>query len=403
VALDQRQILTDMLTALIKTKNKVSNILDIVRIDQQGDEQFLASSHHAASSTASFPSVAERTLDRYGEDGASSKKLEEGTKLECFGCGGPHTWSKSFRGTYKILCPNANQPGVADRAKLNIRDFQVRKKRCLKEFRKRQNVNTINWEDIPPQRREVILQQQRLLMSVVMADTTSVASSLVSPTRGSTAHNCPNVALHQEAVVLATEPSKPPIPITIHSPMAHVTLQTGCCDKTKDCPGLCCVFDSGVALNTANYHFMEAVIRQYPHIVKQMYLPNDYAAIVLSGIVSSKADGPITTELVSVGFELHLPYHTKDGSNTSLLVAAGPDVAVNVILGLPFIKAKGMIADFVDNVARQNIFAALHSPSTSNAQRSPSLPSRTPSLHVCQRKQQEGYLHPWTFERLLGQ
>jgi hypothetical protein len=58
---------------------------------------------------------------------------------------------------------------------------------------------------------------------------------------------------------------------------------------------------------------------------------------------------PITTKL-SVGFELHLPYVTKDGNETFLLVAAGPDVAVNLILGLPFIKETGMIADFIDNV-----------------------------------------------------
>jgi hypothetical protein len=340
-----------MLTALIKTKNKVSNILDIVRVDQQGGEQFLLSSHHAASSMASFPSVAERTLDQYSKDGASSKKSEEGTMLDCFGCGGPHAWSKRIRGTYKILCPNANQPGVADRAKLNIRDFQARKKCRLKEFRKCKNVNTINWEDIPLQRREVILQQQQSLMLVVTADTTSVASSLTSPNCGSMACNCSNIVLHQDAVVLTTEPSKPPILITIHSLMAHVTLQTGCCDETKDFPGLCCIFNSGAALNRANYRFMEAVITQYPHIVKQIYIPNDYAAIILSSIVSSKVDGPITTEL-SMGFKLHLPYHTKDGSTTSLLVVAGPDVAVNVILGLPFIKATGMIANSVDNVCK---------------------------------------------------
>ncbi len=206
-------------------------------------------------------------------------------------------------------------------------------------------MNTINWEDILPQRHEVILQQQQSLMSVV----TSMASSLMSPTCSSMALKCNNIVLHQDAVVLTKESSKPPILITIHSLMANVTLQTGCCDETRDCPGLHCVFNSGAALNTANYHFMEAVIRQYPHIVKQIYLPDVFAAIVLSGIVSSEADGPITTEL-SMGFKLHLPYHTKDGSNTSLLVTAGPDVAVNVILGLPFIKATGMIADIVDNI-----------------------------------------------------
>ena len=79
-------------------------------------------------------------------------------------------------------------------------------------------------------------------------------------------------------------------------------------------------------------------------------MPAEYAAIVLSGIVNSSNDEPITTEL-PVGFEIHLPYLTKDGSKT-FLVAAGPDVAVNLILGLPFIKATGMIGDFVDNVCQ---------------------------------------------------
>jgi hypothetical protein len=106
---------------------------------------------------------------------------------------------------------------------------------------------------------------------------------------------------------------------------------------------------SGAALSTANFHFMEAVIRRFPHILKRIYLPEDYAAIVLSRIVNTPDLAPVTTEL-TVGFEVHLPYFTKDGNSTSLMVAAGSDVAVNVVLGLPFIKATGMVADFVDNV-----------------------------------------------------
>ena len=133
--------------------------------------------------------------------------------------------------------------------------------------------------------------------------------------------------------------------------MARITLATGTANKEKDCPNLRCVFDTGAALSTANFHFMEAIVRQFPHILKRIYMPADYAAIVLSGIVTSSNDEPITTEL-PVGFEIHLPYLTKDGSETSLLVAAGPDVAVNLILGLPFIKATGMIGDFVDNVCQ---------------------------------------------------
>jgi len=133
--------------------------------------------------------------------------------------------------------------------------------------------------------------------------------------------------------------------------MAHITLATGSPNEEKDCPNLRCVFDTGAALSTANLHFMEAVVRQFPHILKRIYMPVEYAAIVLSGIVTSPNNKPVTTEL-PVGFEIHLPYLTKDGSETSLLVAAGPDVAVNLILGLPFIKATGMIGDFVDNVCQ---------------------------------------------------
>jgi hypothetical protein len=90
---------------------------------------------------------------------------------------------------------------------------------------------------------------------------------------------------------------------------------------------------------------MEVLVWQYPHILKPIDLPEDYAAIIPSGIITSPTKAPITTKL-SVGFELHLPYITE----TSLLVAAGPDIAVNLIFGLLFIKATGMIANFIDIV-----------------------------------------------------
>ena len=83
------------------------------------------------------------------------------------------------------------------------------------------------------------------------------------------------------------------------------------------------MLNSDASLSTANFHYMEAVVRQYPHILKVVYLPEDYALIVLSGIVTSSDAAPITTEL-SVRFEIHLPYLTKDGNETSLLVAALP-------------------------------------------------------------------------------
>ena len=206
----------------------------------------------------------------------------------------------------------------------------------------------MNWEDIPEKRREVLLGQQHAHLNV--PDTSSISTISGATPNGSVIRRI-NITLLQDVVVLSTQSSKPQIPIAIHSPMPHLSLQTGTAKGQRDCPALRCMLDTGASLSTANFHYMEAVVRRYPHILKAIYLPDDYAAIVLSGIVTSLSEALITTEL-PVGFELHLPYVTKDGNETSLLVAAGPNVAVNLILGLPFIKATGMIVDLIDNVCQ---------------------------------------------------
>jgi hypothetical protein len=80
-----------------------------------------------------------------------------------------------------------------------------------------------------------------------------------------------------------------------------------------------------------------------------MYTPDDYAPIVLSGVIQSNQES-VTTKL-EVRFLFHLPYRTWEGDTSSLMVATGPNVSVNTILGLPFMKATGMILDLVDKVA----------------------------------------------------
>jgi hypothetical protein len=54
---------------------------------------------------------------------------------------------------------------------------------------------------------------------------------------------------------------------------------------------------------------------------------------------------------LEVGFQFHLPYKTKEGDDLSLMIATGPNVSVNTILGLPFMLGTGMILDLVDNLA----------------------------------------------------
>ncbi len=79
--------------------------------------------------------------------------------------------------------------------------------------------------------------------------------------------------------------------------------------EKQDSPSLKCVFNLGAALSTTNFDFIAAVVCQYPHILKKIYLPKDYAAIALSSIVTCDGAEPVTTEH-TIGFDihLHLPY-----------------------------------------------------------------------------------------------
>jgi hypothetical protein len=114
-------------------------------VDQRGGKQLHLSQSHANAS------LAKMTLQQYGDDATQASFESKGTasKPECFGCGGPHPWSKLTHSKYTIDCPNANEPGIWDKAELNIRNYQARKKKNLRNNKKRRNLNMVNWEDIP--------------------------------------------------------------------------------------------------------------------------------------------------------------------------------------------------------------------------------------------------------------
>ena len=108
--------------------------------------------------------------------------------------------------------------------------------------------------------------------------------------------------------------------------------------------------DKCTALSTGSFQFYASVAKRFPHCVAKVFAPKDYAPIVLSGIVQTSEHATVTTEL-EVGWQFHLLYKTKGGDNASFVIATGPHVSVNTILGPPFIQATGMIIDFVGSVA----------------------------------------------------
>ncbi len=248
----QRMILVEMLNVLIKAEHDVMNIRDIVRTEQLDGEQF-----HFSPSPAN-PSVAEKTLQQYSGETTPGSEGKGGYTPECFGCGEPHPWSKLVNGKYIVICPHANEPGIKEKAELNIKKIQNGKKKNARTNKKHHNLNTVNWEDIPEKRREVLLGQQRAQLGT--PDTSSVSTISGATPNGSVIRHS-NITLLQDVVVLSTQSSKPQIPIAIHSPMPHLSLQTGTAKDERDCPALCCMLDTGESLSTANFHYMEAVVR----------------------------------------------------------------------------------------------------------------------------------------------
>jgi hypothetical protein len=181
-AITQNTLLTDMLNALIKAKVSVSNILEVVGV-ARGSKQIHVGTHLGAT-TLSFPSVAEQTITRYtrGNDSTKGSGTTAGSFIErkCWGCGLPHPWSKKEKGKFVIICPNADKPGIRKHATAQIKEYQERKWRKHARGAKRRNIHTLNWEDIPTERRVVLLQQHHA-GPVVTTDGGSIASSSLEP------------------------------------------------------------------------------------------------------------------------------------------------------------------------------------------------------------------------------
>jgi hypothetical protein len=92
-----------------------------------------------------------------------------------------------------------------------------------------------------------------------------------------------------------------------------------------------------------------------------------------------------TTEL-EVGFLFHLPYRTWEGDSASLMIATGPNVSVNTIIGLPFMKATAMILNLVGKAVDCKYHDCSLSPVdfcwTSNRVPVMDKPSSTPANHA---------------------
>ena len=292
-----------------------------------------------------YPSVAERTLSRYKEgDGnnrseSPTKRRRRGGMCTCFGCGGPHPFSK---------CPDKDKPEVQALAKVNREKYMSLPGRGGgKANRMRSgapNFNDLSEKGKEKMKNQVLASALGLGPSSVPAAGASDVSTITAPS--SPAKKPPTVLICRAKVLNTT--SREALPVPISSLLPHINVGLGV--KEEDCSVMMsCVVDTGASITTGNFFYCSYIAKTFPAVVSRVLTSDHFSPITLSGVV--QAEGSSVTTDLPVAFEFHMPYTTTDGTPTTLLVACGPQVSVNLILGFPFMSATGMSIDFVDNVA----------------------------------------------------
>ncbi len=140
----------------------------------------------------------------------------------------------------------------------------------------------------------------------------------------------------------------------------HIIMQLRSTLGGSDCLRIQVVINTAAALTTGNLHFFAKITKTFPHTVAAIYAPQDYSPITLSGIVEQ--NGESVTIKLTMAFKFKLSCLTKEGNTTTFMVAVGPNVTVNTILDLPFIKQTKMIVNAADQVAELSALDALPFP-----------------------------------------
>ena len=253
---------------------------------------------------------------------------------------------------------------------------------CLKViFKFRDNFfGKVNFADFSEAQQKLICQQVLAVRTMTSEDDMSVASSVTTPSEltstgdaekpckqsrsalfccnDGTGNSTGQMILVIDVSVLASGTSMlPGLPVPINTLFPHIALELGLEIGGASNPLLMSVIDTAAALTTGNFYYVAKIAKAFPHCLAKIFLPKDYSPVILSGIVQK--DGESVTTALQVAFLFHLPYLSREGEPTSLMIATGTHVTVNLILGLPFITSTGMIIDTTDQVAE---LRALDSP-----------------------------------------
>lgn len=349
-------------------ESKIHSIQHVV--DAHVNGQALHSDGSAYPAASAFTgSVAERTLTHYDNQSLNSNtttgtsnttntngtgkkgsdgvvRTRNGEAVVCDGCNENHYFKKGGH----VICPKGHIPAVL--AKANA----AKKSRSASYAERTKN----NKRKAGPSRNEYNdLKKSVVKLTSAVNDEQSVTSGITDTTTATGGgRNGPYIFVNQ--VLLSPEvgpASKPSLPVPIDNLIPHLPLPLGTAETQSTSPSIMCVVDTAASLSTGSYDFCSRLAKLHPECVHAIYTNQNYREIILSGIV--QVDGRSVTTSLPVAFCFHTPWTTRDGSPCRLVIACGPEVAVNVILGISFLKSTRCLIDLNDNVA---IFNALDTP-----------------------------------------
>eukprot|EP00957_Ditylum_brightwellii_P138013 10521995-Ditylum_brightwellii.AAC.2 len=154
--------------------------------------------------------------------------------------------------------------------------------------------------------------------------------------------------------MLSASTIKQVLPIPISNELMHIPIKLGQ-EGNFFQPIIFCLLDTRAGLSIGCALFILGICKQYPQLVLCIIKTKDqYTPIQLTGIISisdPEEDKLLQSTHLPIVVELHMTYKTSDGTSTSLKMAIRNDIAVNIILGYPFIKSTKTTIDVTDNAA----------------------------------------------------
>jgi hypothetical protein len=229
-----------------------------------------------------------------------------------------------------ITCPKKDIPEVRARADAWLKDFRERAK----------------------QRRHQKSRSTKAFISKIISQMTMSTNH-----EGRLLPTTTDAVILINTIVLAAFGNLPPLPIQIYPSLPHLELKLGTAESDFQ-PSISAIIDSGSCLCTGNWDYVMGITKAYPQLVKSITLSkNRYAPIALSGVVSDDETAhAYSTDLPCV-VEFHMTYVTIGGAPTSLKIAIGKEVDVNVLIGMSFMTAAKLIVDLNDNVVESKLLS----------------------------------------------